>query len=263
MPASFDPAAVEAAIAGTQFSGTLQHFTTVGSTSTLALEAAQAGAVTGVWVADEQTAGRGRGGHGWHSAPDDGLYVSVLVRPRLPLDRSLWLALAIGLAARSAVAGVTGLTPDIRWPNDLLLSGKKCGGILVETAVTSQAGPALRYAVIGVGINVNHAGFPAELTALATSLRLQTGRGWAREAVLSALLCALDGELQRLEADAMDVLDRFAAASTWVRGTRVHVDEGSGYNGVTAGLDAKGFLLVDRDDGVRQTVLSGGVRMIS
>ncbi len=261
--ATFDVAAVEAGIRATQFAGLIHHFPSVGSTSTLALEAAQAGAAGGVWTADEQTAGRGRGGHAWHSAAGDGLYVSVLVRPRLALALALHLSLATGLAARAAIAGMIGLEPDIRWPNDLILRGRKCGGILVETAIASAAKgePAtLRYAVIGIGINVNHAEFPLELALLATSLRRETGTAWLREPLLAALLRALDREIHLLETDAVGLLQRFSSASSWVRGKRVEVDEAGGYTGVTCGLTADGFLMVDGDDGVRRIVLSGGVR---
>ena len=258
-PVDFDVNLVEAGLTGTQFAGRVLHFPVTGSTSTLALEGAQAGAGGGVWVADVQTAGRGRGGHVWHSAAGDGLYVSALLTPQLPLARALWLSLVTGLAAQAAIAEITGLVPDIRWPNDLLLGGRKCGGILVETSVDSQA-QMLRYAVIGVGINVNHEIFPPELEELATSLRRESGRAWAREALLAALLRALDREARLLDTDRPDVLERFAAASSWVRGKRVQVGEGGGYTGVTSGLNADGFLLVEGDDGVRHTVLSGGVR---
>jgi BirA family biotin operon repressor/biotin-[acetyl-CoA-carboxylase] ligase len=259
----FDLAALDAAIAGTAFAGRVQHFPSVGSTNALALEAAQAGTRVGVWVADEQTAGRGRGGHGWHSAAGDGLYVSALIAPPLPMTMALWLSLATGLAARAAILEVTGMTVDIRWPNDLLLYQRKCGGILVETAVD---GAVLRYAVIGIGINVNHAGFPAELEALATSLRMESGGMVSREALLGALLRALDKEISLLvqehrgEIAGTSLLERFAEASSWVRGKRVKVEEGGGYTGVTNGLDGRGFLQVDGDDGVVHTVLSGGVR---
>jgi BirA family biotin operon repressor/biotin-[acetyl-CoA-carboxylase] ligase len=259
----FDLDAVDAGIAGTVFAGRMLHLPSVGSTNALALEAAQAGARAGVWVADEQTAGRGRGGHGWHSAAGDGLYVSALVAPPLPIAMALWLSLATGLAARAAVREVTGMTVDIRWPNDLLLNRRKCGGILVETAVE---GTMLRYAVIGIGINVNHAAFPAELEALATSLRMESGGLVSREALLTALLRALDEEIALLvqenrgEIAGAGLLERFAAASSWVRGKRVRVEEGGGYTGVTNGLDGRGFLQVDGDDGVVHTVLSGGVR---
>lgn len=259
----FDSGAVEAGIAGTRFFGQLKHLPSVGSTNALALEAAQAGARGGVWVADEQTAGRGRGGHGWHSAAGEGLYVSVLVAPRLPMTRALWLSLATGLAAQSAIDDITGMTADIRWPNDLLLRRRKCGGILVETAVE---GEMLRYAVIGIGINVNHARFPAEIEALATSLRMESGSAVSREALLAALLCSLDAQIHLLEQEdrgalsGLGLLERFAAASSWVRGKRVRVGEEGGYTGVTDGLDERGFLRVRADSGIMHVVLSGGVR---
>ena len=267
----FDLKAVERGIEGTRFRGTVHHLRSVGSTNALALEAAQAGAQGAVWVADEQTAGRGRGGHGWHSAAGDGLYVSVLVSPARPLaaGRALPISLATGIAAQAAIREASGVEPDIRWPNDLLLGGRKCGGILVETAVGAGPDPraaTMRYAVIGVGINLNHQSFPEELWQVATSVRMEAGQAVSREAVLSALLRGLDGEISALEAEESGaagddgVLARFARASSWVRGKRVRVDEGGGYSGVTEGLDERGFLRVRGDDGGLYTVFSGGVR---
>jgi BirA family biotin operon repressor/biotin-[acetyl-CoA-carboxylase] ligase len=254
-------------IAGTRFSGRVVHLASVGSTNALALEAAQGGAADGcVFVADEQTAGRGRSGHAWHSAVGDGLYVTALVRPRMALAEALWLSLSTGLAVQAAIASVTGLKADLRWPNDLLLGGRKCVGILVETAATAGTPAMLRYAAIGVGLNVNHASFPTELAELATSLRQESGSVWDRERVLAEFLCALEREIGLLEAElrheaaGAGLLERFAAASTWVRGKRVRVEEEGGYTGVTDGLDARGFLRVSGDDGVLHTVLSGGVR---
>jgi BirA family biotin operon repressor/biotin-[acetyl-CoA-carboxylase] ligase len=269
--ALFDLKAVEEGIASTEFAGRVRHFSSVTSTSSLAVEAAQRGAHNGVWVADEQTAGRGRGGHSWHSTAGEGLYVSALVTPRLPMTMALKISLATGLAAQAAIAETCGVAPDIRWPNDLILDGKKCGGILVETAVApaEQEAPAmLRYAVIGVGINLNHAAFPAELEWLATSLRIERGEPVSREALLAALLRALDEQIRLLIRDwrgtnhGPELLERFAAASTWVRGKRVRVDEGGGYTGVTDGLDSDGFLCVAGEDGIRRTVISGGVREV-
>jgi BirA family biotin operon repressor/biotin-[acetyl-CoA-carboxylase] ligase len=270
VPDPFDLSNVIAALANTLFADKIQHFPSVGSTNVLAIEAAQASAAHGsVWVADEQTAGRGRSNHAWHSVAGDGLYVSVLLRPTMALIDALWLSLATGLAVQAAIAVVTGLTPDIRWPNDLLIGSRKCGGILVETsAIASQsdAQAMLRYAVIGVGINVNHQSFPAELETLATSLQRESGKQWARERILVEFLQALEKEIALLEAELRGLLsgpgllDRFAAASSWVRGKRVSVDEGGGYTGVTDGLDTRGFLRVAGDDGVLHTVLSGGVR---
>jgi BirA family biotin operon repressor/biotin-[acetyl-CoA-carboxylase] ligase len=268
----FDLNAVKQRIAETRFAGRVHHFDSVTSTNTLALEAAQAGAREAVWVADEQTSGRGRGSHGWHSTAGDGLYVSALVRPPLPPNDALRISLAAGLAAKAAIAEVTGAEIDIRWPNDLLIGSKKCGGILVETAMTPEHddSPAmLRYAVIGVGINLNHAAFSEELAMVATSLWIETGEMFGREALLSALLQQIEREMTLLVRDwhgtnnKRGVIERFTEASTWVRGKCVHVAEAGGYTGVTAGLDARGFLHVDSDDGQRRTVLSGGVRELN
>jgi BirA family biotin operon repressor/biotin-[acetyl-CoA-carboxylase] ligase len=263
--AGFDTREVEAGIADTQFAGSLLHLPSVESTNTLAAAAGQAGARTGVWVADMQTAGRGRSGHSWHSIAGNGLYVSVLVSPELPLTKGLWISLATGLAAKEAIAATTGLNVDIRWPNDLMVRELKCGGILVETVIapaSAAAGDAmLRYAVIGIGINLNHQSFPDEISHLATSLRLETGEIVRREPLLVLLLRSLERELQRLADDKGNaLLTRFTSASSWASGKRVHVEEAGGYSGTTAGLDARGFLQVLGDDGVRRTVLSGGVR---
>jgi BirA family biotin operon repressor/biotin-[acetyl-CoA-carboxylase] ligase len=267
----FDLERVQNALAETRFARRVRHFHSVGSTNTLALEAAQAGAHESVWVADEQTAGRGRGNHSWHSSAGDGLYVSALVKPPIPARNALPISLATGLAAKSAIADVTGAEIDIRWPNDLLIASRKCGGILVETAISPEisGSPAmLRYAVIGIGINLNHSAFPEELTDVATSLRIETGRVVSREELLIALLKQIEEEMTLLVRDwhgtdnGPGVYARFSKASTWVRGKRVHVAEAGGYTGMTAGFDSQGFLLVDTDDGQRRTVLSGGVREI-
>lgn len=258
---ALDLSEVEAGLAGTQFAGRVKHLSSVNSTNTLAVEAAQAGAQVGVWVADEQTAGRGRGGHRWHSIVGDGLYVSTLVTPSLSATMALWISLATGLATRQAIREVAALDADIRWPNDLLVHGKKCGGILVETAMTPDMPPRLRYAVAGVGINLNHKSFPEEIATLATSLHLESGNTVRREDMMVALLRALEKELHLLQQGGGEaLLGRIAEASTWVRGKRVHVQENGGYTGVTAGLDVRGFLLIDGDDGIQHTVLSGGVR---
>ena len=258
----FDLPALQRALVGTRFSGQVRHFATIDSTSTQLLAHAAAGAPDGaVYVADEQTAGRGRGGHQWHSAPGEGLYVSVLVQVALPLREALWISLATGLAAQKAIRTVSGVHADIRWPNDLMVDtaagSRKLGGILVETALGRDA---LRYAVIGIGINVNHAALPAELAAIASSLRIEAKHPVGRDALLLALLRALDMELAELESDGHNLLARFTAASTWVRGKRVTVPEAGGYTGTTHGLNADGFLQVRDDDGKLHTVLSGGVR---
>jgi BirA family biotin operon repressor/biotin-[acetyl-CoA-carboxylase] ligase len=260
---------VRTALVGTRFARGVQHFASVDSTNAMLLEAAASGTTEGtVYVADEQTAGRGRAGHTWHSSPGDGLYVSALVKPALKLRHALLLSLATGVAAWQAINEVAGLNVDLRWPNDLLLTrsdgrARKCGGILVESAVEPGNDPDLRYAVIGIGINVLHQSFPLELADLATSLAMGEDASVSRMALLVSLLRALDMELTVLEGgeeSAPSLFQRFAERSSWVRGKRVNVPEQGGYTGVTAGLDARGYLRVACDDGLLRTVLSGGVR---
>ncbi len=263
-PAEEDPydlPALSAVLTGTPFAGNIRYFPTIHSTNVLAMQEAADGAPEGmVYLADEQTAGRGRGAHTWHSASGAGLYVSILLRPRVAPADILWLSLAAGLAVREAVRQVTSLDADIRWPNDLLFGRKKFCGILTELNAEVTR---VRHAVVGIGINVHQEHFPPELEPLASSLRIETGRSWARQDVLIALLQSLYREAQALSADtagaSSHILSRLEQASSWVHGRQVHVDEEGGYSGVTAGLDVRGFLQVRTPQGLR-TVRSGGVR---
>ncbi|MGC2400336.1 MAG: biotin--[acetyl-CoA-carboxylase] ligase [Acidobacteriaceae bacterium] len=258
---TYDLTALDTALAGTPFSGNIRYFPTIHSTNVLAMREADEGAPEGmVYLADEQTAGRGRGAHGWQSTRGDGLYVSVLLRPRVAPADVLWLSLAAGLAVREAVRQITFLEADIRWPNDLLLGKKKFCGILTELNAEVTR---VRHAVVGIGINVHQETFAGELGRIACSLRSETGRSWPRQDLLIALLQSLYGKAQTLSAEtdsaASNILSRMESASTWIRGRHVYVDEEGGYSGVTAGLDPRGFLRVRTEHGLK-TVHSGGVR---
>jgi BirA family biotin operon repressor/biotin-[acetyl-CoA-carboxylase] ligase len=272
-PASFDLTAVNSAIAGTEFAGYLLHLPTTPSTNDLALKAAQSGARTGVWIADEQTAGRGRGGNTWHSAPGEGLYLTALTSPAIPMQSALSLSLQVAIAVQSAISSTFGFRIpaeiDIRWPNDLLLNGKKCGGILIDTASNPATGPhpaTLRYAIIGIGINVNHPAFPPDLEAIATSIRREMpdpAQPLHREPLAAAILIALDEEIRALTSNPVPRTSNLTAFSSWITGKRVRVEARDGipsYTGTTAGLNPSGFLLVAGDDGQIHTVLSGGLR---
>lgn len=258
-PHSFDLAEVDAAIAGTEFAGALHYLVSTPSTNDLAHAAAYAGARHGVWIAGEQTAGRGRGGHSWHSAAGaedapDGLYMSALISPNLPMQRAQHLSLATAIAVQSAICSVTGFRIrediDIRWPNDLLLNGRKVAGILVQLVDS--------HAIAGLGINVNHTAFPPELAAEATSLRLAAGRSVAREEILLALLPAIDAFTAE---SGETILRLFTHASSYACGRRVTVEQPGGpIAGTTAGLDPAGYLRVRQDDGTVTLIVAGGVR---
>lgn len=262
-PADLNFSAIESAIAGTIFADGLHHFPTIGSTNTRALAEARNGASHGsFYLADEQTAGRGRSNHQWHSEASQGLYVSVLIRPAITPADLVWIPLLTGLATHRAIEEVTGLRVDLRWPNDLLIGPRKAVGILVEAQADSTGVSAV---VAGVGINLHQQNFPANLTTEPTSLDLETGRTGtgvtSRQALLIALLQALDAEYEALSSpqDLTAIPTRIAAISSWVEGRRVAVHGPQSCEGITAGLNAHGFLRVRTGTGI-VTITTGGLR---
>jgi BirA family transcriptional regulator, biotin operon repressor / biotin---[acetyl-CoA-carboxylase] ligase len=246
-------------LGGTIFDSHLHHFYKIGSTNTAAMAAAAMGAPEGsVFLAEEQTAGRGRGSNSWQSPRSTGIYCSIILRPLLPPSDVLVLSLAAGLAVQTAIHQVDStVSVDLKWPNDVLIDGKKVCGILAE--MTSEA-TRVRYIVVGIGLNVNQMSFPKDLPA--TSLRLVTGSEWSRVELVGALLKSLNREYRQLvdDADAREsILQRFAEKSSWTVGKSVRVEEnGAAFTGITEGLDPRGFLLVRTENGLR-TVLSGTV----
>jgi len=256
--APYNLAELNFALASSLFSNKLHYFPDIDSTNTTAMQAAGAGAEEGtVFLADQQTAGRGRNGHSWHSESGTAILVSVVLRPRIAPAQALWLSLMAGVAVHEAIANTCGIVCDLRWPNDLLIGKEKVCGILTEISADSEQ---LRYVAIGIGINVNQHSFPAEIAALATSLQIETGKDWSRVDLLIAVLKSLEAEYQRaLLAGNRALVPRLEQISSYVRRKRVHVDEGGGYEGVTDGLDERGFLRVQTAEGLR-TVISGGVR---
>ena len=263
-------------VRNTIFSGNIHHCIQADSTNSVALRGA---ALAGkhpddtpegaVFLAEEQTAGRGRSTHVWHSERGSGIYCSFLLRPPMSPAETLWLSLIAGVAVQDAVRETTGLAADIRWPNDLLINDRKFAGILTE--MSSEAS-RVHHAVVGVGVNVNQKSFPEELHGTATSLRLEAGREFSRLEVAAALIRALDREYRAL-LRAMSspirtpalrfepIMRRVESRSSYAQGKLVYVDEDGGYNGITDGLDPRGFLRVRTDKGLRM-VISGSVRPV-
>ena len=260
MPDLLLPEVVRPLVRGTIFDTHIHHYFKIGSTNTAAMAAAAEGAPQGsVFLAEEQTAGRGRGSNSWLSERSTGIYCSVILRPALPPSDVLILSLAAGLAVQSAIQQVDSrVAADLKWPNDVLIDGKKVCGILTE--MNSEA-TQVRHIVVGIGINVNQASFPPELGA--TSLRMTTGSEWSRVEVATALLKSLDREYRMLLQDpgaSAAIIRRFVEGSSWTYGKKVRIEESySALEGTTAGLDARGFLQLKTAHGM-QTVLSGTVR---
>ncbi|HXX13657.1 MAG TPA: biotin--[acetyl-CoA-carboxylase] ligase [Candidatus Eremiobacteraceae bacterium] len=259
VPDVLTPDLLHKRLKGNLFGKRIFHFFKIDSTNRVAMELGFAGEPEGtVVMAESQTAGRGRTGRTWFSEKGTGLYVTLLLRPRLAPAQAPLLTMLAGLSAQAAVAAQTGLTPELKWPNDLMLNGKKLGGILTEMHAEPSA---VRFVIVGIGINVNQEKFPPELAAAATSIRKETGRMSYRVELLARLLRQFEGDYNRfLREGPSFVVERFESLSSFAKGKRVRVDTGAeSYTGTTAGLSPDGLLLVTKDGGSQVTVIAGDV----
>jgi len=223
----------------------------VDSTQAVAFALAADGAADRtVVVAQAQTAGRGRRGRLWIDEPGASLLTSIILRPRLEPARLPTLSLAAGVAVVEALERVTGLKPRLKWPNDVLVDGRKLAGILLE----SRIGPS-PLVVLGIGVNLAQRVFPADLAERATSVRLAAGRRVDADALLTALLESLDAWRTRLETEGWAPIRERWRALTETLGRRVSID---GVEGVAVDVDEDGALIVAEGD-VRRRVVAGEV----
>ena len=262
VPDILTPDMLRQRLKGSIFGKRIHHFFKVDSTNRVAMDLGHAGEPEGtVVIAEEQTAGRGRAGHSWHSERATGLYFTVLLRPKIsPVQASL-LTMMAGLSAFSAIRAQNDIEADLKWPNDILVGGKKLGGILTEMHAEPNQ---IRFVIVGIGINVNQEKFPADLSAIATSLRVETGRPQSRLELLVRLLREFGTDYNQFIAKGSEsVIRNFETVSSFTRGERVRVTHGQeGFVGVTDGLSAEGFLRV-RPDGRNEavTVIAGDVTL--
>jgi BirA family biotin operon repressor/biotin-[acetyl-CoA-carboxylase] ligase len=237
------------------------NFDSLPSTNTEAARQAAAGAREGLCiVAREQTAGRGRRERVWVSPKDAGLYLSVVLRPRLEAAAWSLITLAAALAVRDALTEACELTTDIKWPNDLLARGRKLCGILSETCDGGRA------CVVGIGVNLRDAAFSPEIAARATSVEAETARTPDREALLVALTRHLARRYEELQSHDGEhaTVRAWSAASSYAAGKRVRValgNEGS-FEGTTRGLEQDGALRVEDDSGTTRIVRAGDVTAV-
>jgi BirA family transcriptional regulator, biotin operon repressor / biotin---[acetyl-CoA-carboxylase] ligase len=229
------------------------------STNDVVRDQARRGAREGFVVAAAQQArGRGRLGRAWESPAGLGLYVSILLRPAFPAAEAGQLTILASVAASDAVENVAGVRPRIKWPNDLFIGGRKLGGLLIES---EPRGTRLDHAVIGIGINVRQGedDFSEEVRALATSLRIATGKLFRRADVLVALLHAFEERLARPFAETREAW----AESSLTLGQRVELSTARGLRrGQAIGLDESGALLLRNEAGEIETVTAGDMRAV-
>jgi BirA family biotin operon repressor/biotin-[acetyl-CoA-carboxylase] ligase len=223
------------------------------STQRLARELARAGAAEGTCViAEAQTAGRGRLGRTWHSPPGVNLYCSIVLRPPLPPGAVPQLALVAGVAVAAAVADAVALAPSIKWPNDVLVRGRKVAGVLTELEAEVER---VRFVVVGIGVNLNGTVFPPELADRATSLALEAGRPVDRAAFTGRLLAALEDRYARFLAGGFAALRAEWEACSALTGETVRVTgpEGEVW-GCVLGVDDDGALRLRTAAGERRIV---------
>jgi BirA family transcriptional regulator, biotin operon repressor / biotin---[acetyl-CoA-carboxylase] ligase len=228
----------------------------VDSTQAVAFALAADGAADGtVVVAESQTAGRGRRGRAWVDEPGASLLASIVLRPRLEPARLPGLSLAAGVAVAEALIRTAGLAPRLKWPNDVLVDGRKIGGILLESRLGgATAGPVT--VALGIGVNLGQRLFPADLAQRATSVWLATGRLVDRDVLLTALLDALTDWRRRLEYRGFAPVRARWRELADTLGRTVTVD---GVRGVAVDIDVDGALLVHDAEGRRHRLVAGDV----
>ena len=245
---------------GTPFARRIIHYFKADSTNAVAMRLGEEGEPHGaVVIAEEQTAARARAGRSWISEKSAGITCSVLLRPPLAPPQAPLLTLVAGLAARDAAAEELDGMPDIRWPNDVLVKGKKFCGILTEMHAEPDR---VHFAVVGIGMNINQAKMPPAIADIATSLRIETGKTHSRIEVLIRLLRHLDRYYNEFLAEgAGPILRRFSEVSSYFQGKHVRITTSTEtFTGATAGLEPNGVLRVLRDDGRGiEAVISGDV----
>lgn len=236
----------------------LRWHDSVPSTNDLALRLAEIPVPEGtVIVAEEQTAGRGRLGRAWAS-PRGGVWLSVILSPGLPADRVAVIALAAGIAAAQAIRKTTGLLARLKWPNDVLVDGKKVVGILAE------ATPGGEWVVVGIGINANVSrdALPEVSGYPVTSLQELLGHAVDREALIRALLRELDeGYAGLRSAGVSGVLRRWREMAETLGRVVLVETAGATIHGTAVDVDEAGGLLLRLDDGTVRRVVAGDVRM--
>jgi BirA family transcriptional regulator, biotin operon repressor / biotin---[acetyl-CoA-carboxylase] ligase len=238
----------------------IQVFQETTSTNDIVERMARDGVSEGITVfAEKQSKGRGRLGRNWHSAPRLGLYLSVLFRPKVPPQSITRLTIAAAASLARAIETVTGLKPEIKWPNDLLLKGRKVAGILTELSAEMDR---VRHAIVGIGVDVNHESedFPVELREVATSLRIASSQRVGRGELALAVLRELDVDYGRAMSNRFEELaDEWESRCTTL-GQLVTVRAGARQiRGRAESLDADGALLLRTDHGHLERVVGGDV----
>ncbi len=240
------------------------YFTQTDSTNVRAKLLANEGAPEGtVVVAEEQTKGRGRRGRSWFSPPGKGIYSSIILRPSISPQEAPKLTLMASVAVAESLLALTSLNVNIKWPNDILISGRKIAGILTEISTEMDS---IDYVVIGVGINVNtpRESLPPDIKDIATSVLMETGKPFLRISLMRAYLERLEIHYETFRTRGFEpVMNRWKHLADII-GRRVMVDLIDRTRiGDVVDVDKDGFLIIREQGGALERIISGDVTMLN
>ncbi len=230
------------------------------STNNEAKRLAESGAAHGTLVvAEHQEAGKGRRGRSWASQTGTGIWMTILLKPEFPPSRAAMLTLVAAMAVADGIQATTGLEAGIKWPNDIVLAGKKVCGILTEMSAEPDY---INHVVVGIGINANIAEFPEEIQKKATSLFLEKGQRVCRAAVIASVWEAFEKYYEKfLRTADLSLLQTEYEERLLNKDEKVCVlDPKGNWNGTAKGIDAGGRLLVEADGDINQEI--GGVKAV-
>lgn len=254
-------AEIREGLATTLLGQSIVYRDTIDSTNNLAQQLANNGAPEGTLViADEQTSGRGRRGRSFFSPPHSGIWMSLILRPQLPLAHAAQITLVTAVALTKALARATGVTPGIKWPNDILFGKKKCCGILTEMHAEFDQ---IHHLIVGIGINVNvpQGEFPEELTNIATSLQAVSGERLSRAHVVRLVLEELEPLYRRYvnEGGFASIRDDWKAYNITL-GQQITAQTAQGtMKGKALDIDEFGVLLVEQEQGEVAKIYSADI----
>lgn len=258
--AALDITDVRARLSAKRLGTRFHYFAELDSTNTRARELAESGAAEGeIVIAESQTQGRGRLGRRWESPPLSNLYLSIVLRPGLPPKHAPQITLAAAVALVETVGSFLPRPPVIKWPNDILIDGKKLAGILTEAACDTEC---VQYVILGIGLNLNYRAetMPETLRQRATSMADMAGENLSRETVLVRLIHDLDRCYGELEESGFAALRPRWETHFGLRGRRVRVELGDQtIIGRAQGIDHEGALIVETDDEQRRSIIAGDV----
>ncbi len=237
----------------------LDVFKTIDSTNNFAKSLAQLGAEHGTTVISEvQTQGKGRMGKNFYSPLGMGIYMSVIIRPKLSVEHSLLITSCAAVAVAEAIEKVSGIDCKIKWVNDIYVGNKKLCGILTEASVDVEQG-GLEYAVVGIGLNVQNVTFPKNVADIATSIKLETNENVSRSLLAAEILNSLEEKLSNITDKSF--IDEYRRRSNII-GKRIEITQGEKITHADClGIDEYGRLLVKTDEGEEKALSSGTIRL--